>query len=165
MAGSDLSLAPPQGAPWLGPAILIFVLLLHFRLAQRPLAEAALIAACAVVGATFDSAFVAAGWIAYPSGQWHASLAPYWIVGMWMLFGTTLNVSLRWLKGRPMLAAAIGAIAGPASYIAGQKLGGLEFLQFVPAIVGLAVGWAVALPFVAWIADELDGVSGQEARA
>ena len=52
------------------------------------------------VGLSWDSAMVTAGWLAYPSGTFVAGLAPYWILAMWMLFATTLNVSFRWLQSR-----------------------------------------------------------------
>ena len=52
-----------------------------------------------------------------------AGLAPYWIVALWMLFATTLNVTFRWLQPRPALAAALGAVFGPVSYIAGAAVG------------------------------------------
>ena len=158
-------LGAAAGAPWIGPMVLAVVLCVHFNLAERPLEEARLVLVCAAVGACFDSVFVASGWIVYPSGQWHAMLAPYWIVGMWMLFATTLNVSLKWLKGRPALAALLGAVAGPLSYVAGEKLGGLTFTSSAPALAGLALGWALALPLVARLAATLDGVTPSEARA
>ena len=107
----------------------------------------------------FDSVLVAAGWVTYPSGLFSDLLAPYWIVTMWMLFGTTLNLSMRWLKGRPLLAALLGAIGGPASYVAGQKLGGIVFLEFVPAIIALAIGWAVFMPILMALAERFDGMS------
>ena len=52
----------------------------------------------------FDGAGFA-GWLAYPSGTFIAGLAPYWIVGMWMLFATTLNITFRWLHERMWLAS------------------------------------------------------------
>ena len=157
-------LGAANGMPWLGPLVLAFVLALHLSMAERPRAEIGLVLACAAIGTWFDSFFVAAGWIAYPSGQWHAMLAPYWIVSMWMLFATTLNVSMAWLKGRPLLAAVTGGIAGPLSYVAGQKLGGLEFLDATAAIWGLALGWAIALPAVVWLAARLEEQPQQEIR-
>jgi hypothetical protein len=66
-----------------------------------------------------------------------------------------------WLKGRPLLAAGLGAVAGPASYVAGQKLGGIVFLEFVPAIGALAIGWAVFMPLLLSLAERFDGMSEQ----
>jgi len=82
-------------------------------------------------------------------------------VTMWMLFGTTLNLSMGWLKGRPMLAAVFGAIGGPASYIAGQKLGGIIFLDYFAAVLALAIVWAIAMPFLLALSTKLDGMSAE----
>ncbi|MGB5510717.1 MAG: DUF2878 domain-containing protein [Woeseiaceae bacterium] len=145
--------------PWLGPVAFLLVLAIHLRVARRPQFEIGLVIACGVIGLMFDSVLVAAGWVTYPSGLFSDLLAPYWIVTMWMLFGTTLNLSMGWLKGRPLLAALLGAIGGPASYIAGQKLGGIVFLEFVPAIIALAVGWAIFMPILMALAERFDGMS------
>lgn len=145
--------------PWLGPVALLFVLAIHLRQARRPQAELVLVIACGLVGVFFDSLLVGFGWVTYPSGQFSEFLAPYWIVTMWMLFGTTLNMSMGWLKGRPVLAAVFGAIGGPASYVAGQKLGGIVFLDYSAAIIALAIGWAIFMPLLLVVADRYDGVS------
>ena len=145
--------------PWLGPLAFIVVLAIHLRQARRPHAELALIIACGAIGVFFDSLLVVFGWVSYPSGQFSEFLAPYWIVTMWMLFGTTLNLSMRWLKGRPFLAAAFGAVGGPASYIAGQKLGGIVFVDYASAIIALAIGWAIFMPLLLAMARRFDGMS------
>ncbi len=145
--------------PWLGPLVFLMVLALHYRQARRPQAELLLIISCGAIGLVFDSMLVVCGWVTYPSGLVSDQLAPYWIVTMWMLFGTTLNLSMGWLKGRPILAAAFGAVGGPASYIAGQKLGGIVFVDFNPAMVALAVGWAICMPLLLMLAERFDGIS------
>lgn len=147
--------------PWLGPLVLIFVLAIHLKQARRPHIELGLIIVCGILGLFFDSLLVALGWVSYPSGQFSDVLAPYWIVTMWMLFGTTLNLSMGWLKGRPSLAAAFGAIGGPASYIAGQKLGGIIFVDYYAALIALAVVWAIAMPFLLALSTKLDGMSDE----
>lgn len=147
--------------PWLGPVALLVVLAIHLRQARRPQAELMLVVACGLVGIFFDSLLVVFGWVAYPSGQISEFLAPYWIVTMWMLFGTTLNLSMGWLKGRPWLAAAFGAFGGPASYIAGQKLGGIIFVDYYVALIALAIGWAVFMPLLLIVAERYNGMSEQ----
>ena len=151
--------------PWLGPVVLLAVLFVHLRQAARPDLEFGLVVACGVLGAWFDSLLAAAGWVAYPSGQLSPYLAPYWIVTMWMLFATTLNRSMSWLKGRPGTAAILGAVAGPMSYYAGNKLGGIEFLDPVAATVALSIGWAALMPIVMMLAERLDGFSAETVRA
>ncbi len=143
--------------PWLGPAVVLIVALIHLRQARRPDLEAGLIVACGILGLVFDSLLVMLGWVAYPSGHLVAQAAPYWIVTMWMLFGTTLNRSMGWLKGRLALAAILGAVAGPLSYLAGERLGGMQFIETIPAIAFLAVGWAIVMPLLITLADRLDG--------
>ncbi len=149
--------------PWLGPVVLLVVAAIHLRQARRPELELGLIIACGVLGLCFDSILVASGWVAYPSGYFATSFAPYWIVTMWMLFATTLNQSMGWLKGRPLLAAVLGAVAGPMSYLAGQKLGGMEFVVPAYAVAFLAVGWAVVMPIIVTLADRLNGFSAEPA--
>ncbi|MGB5492160.1 MAG: DUF2878 domain-containing protein, partial [Woeseiaceae bacterium] len=138
------------------------VLAIHLRQARRPEAELTLIVACGLVGMFFDSILVAFNWVSYPSGQFSEFLAPYWIVTMWMLFGTTLNLSMGWLKGRPLLAALFGAIGGPASYIAGQKLGGIVFVDYYAALIALAIGWAVFMPLLLIVAERYNGMSAEQ---
>ncbi len=92
-------------------------------------------------------------------------MAPYWIISMWMLFATTLNVSLRWMRGRYFIALIAGAIAGPLAYIGGSKLGGIVFLDRTAGLVALSVGWGVIMPILVMLAERLDGISpGVEAK-
>ena len=77
---------------------------------------------------------------------------------MWMLFATTLNVSMQWLRARPLLAALMGFVAGPLSYVAGEKLGGMTFVNETAALAALAIGWAVMMPLLMRLATRLNGV-------
>ena len=149
-----------QQMPWLGPLAVAVALALHFRAARYPLEEGLLILSCALIGAAFDSMLVAAGWVSYKSGLFSSYLAPYWIITMWMLFGTTLNVSMRWLRGKPRLAALFGAYGGPAAYLAGQAMGGIILSNQVAALVALGIGWAVIMPLLMWLSEQLDGMPG-----
>ena len=158
-------LGAARDMPWLGPAVLLVVLFVHLRQAERPDLELGLVVACGVIGAWFDSILAATGWVSYPAGQFAPNLAPYWIVTMWMLFATTLNRSMSWLKGRLALAAVMGAIAGPMSYYAGSKLGGIVFESPLAATIVLSVGWAAIMPVVVLLADRLNGFDAALARA
>lgn len=149
-----------QQMPWLGPVALLVALTLHLRAARKPFEEILLVLACGLIGASFDSMLVAAGWVTYKAGLFSDSLAPYWIITMWMLFATTLNVSMRWLRGKPKLAALLGFYGGPASYLAGQALGGIVLVNQFAALMALAIGWAVMMPILMWLAENLDGMPG-----
>jgi len=146
-------------APWLGVLVMAAVILLHLRSVDRPLPELVLVALCGAIGCVWDSLLVMSGWVAYPSGMLLPGFAPYWIVAMWMLFATTLNQSLGWLKSRRLLAVALGAAGGPLSYYAGAKLGGIALLAPGPAMLALAVGWGILMPSLLTIAARYDGVT------
>ena len=150
-----------QQLPWLGPLVVLIAVGIHLARAERPRSEFMLIISCGLIGAVFDSALVAAGWVTFPSGMISESTAPYWIVTMWMLFGTTINLSMRWMRGRPVLAAAFGFIGGPLAYLAGHKIGGIGFVDQTAALAMLAIGWAVIMPMLMHIGERLDGVSPQ----
>lgn len=149
--------------PWLGVAALLVFGGIHLYLVQRPMPELKLMLAAMAIGLPWDSLLVALGWLAYPSGQPVDVLAPYWIVAMWGLFATTINVSLGWLKRSYSLAAVFGAVGGPLAYWSGQKLGGVILLEPVEALIALGVGWAIWMPALVWIARRWDGTQGGEA--
>jgi len=88
------------------------------------------------------------------------AMAPPWILGLWALFATTLNVSLNWLKGRWLVAALLGGIAGPLSYWAGARLGAVVLVEPVPALVALSIGWAILMPLLMALARRYDGIHG-----
>jgi len=150
-----------QQLPWLGPLAMLVVVAVHLYRVNAPQRELTLIVLCGVIGAFFDSILVALGWVSYPSGLFSESMAPYWIITMWMLFATTLNVSLRWLKGRPLLAMALGFVSGPLTYFGGQKLGGIVFVDQQAALLALAIGWGFMMPALMALSDRFDGVKGE----
>ncbi len=150
-----------QGLPWLGPVAVLPMVALHLRWAIRPQAETRLLLLCAVSGLAFDSLLLATGWLSYPSGSWLPGLAPYWLVAMWLLFGSTLNLSMGWMRGRPIVALLLGATGGPLAYFAGQKLGAIEISQPWQAGLALATGWGVLMPALATVATRLDGFTSQ----
>jgi len=140
-----------------GTMVVGAVIGLHLALAQRPRQEALLIAVAAVIGLVWDSWLVAFGLMSYPTGNFASGLAPYWIVAMWALLATSLNLSMAWLKGRPWLAALFGAVGGPLAYLAGERLGGLQMSDPVLALGAQALGWAVLFPMLTQLAARLNG--------
>jgi len=150
-----------QGMPWLGPLAVLVALLIHLHAARNSAEEFLLILSCGIIGAIFDSFLVATGWVTYKAGLFSDFLAPYWIITMWMLFATTLNVSMRWLRGKPWLAAVLGLVGGPVTYIAGQKIGGIVLTNQVAALLALAIGWAIMMPLLMLLSENLDGMPGK----
>jgi hypothetical protein len=149
-------LGAAHGLPWIGVAAAAAVVAWHTSGAQQPARELTLVVAALAVGATFDSALATSRWVEFAPPAAAEGVAPYWILALWALLATTLNLSLGWLRGRPALAAALGFIAGPLAYLAGARLGALEILKPAAALVALALGWAVVLPLLLALARRLE---------
>ena len=130
---------------------------IHLRRSADPLRESTLILMSGLIGLAWDSVMVAGGWLVYPSGIVVPGLAPYWIIAIWMLFATTLNVTFRWLHDRLLLAALMGAVFGPLSYLAGSASGAVELVNPATALTSLAVAWSLLMPGLLLIARQLDG--------
>jgi hypothetical protein len=139
---------------WLGAIVLAAFTLWHFRATPNPRGEFMIVAAACIVGFIVDTAFIQARLLAYAEPLPFAAVAPYWIIGMWINFALTLNGSLRWLHGRYLLAAGLGAIGGPMAYVAGVKLGAASLLASETIVYGtLAVVWAIAVPLLVAITE------------
>lgn len=144
------------GVPLLGPAVVTIYLVVHLRLSKQPMSEIPLIASVGLIGMGVDSLKKVSGLIDYASDGGNPFLAPLWIVAMWVLYATSLNGSLEWMRGRYRLAALLGAIAGPMSYVAGERLGAVGFgYSLLPTLVVLALVWGSVVPLTAWLADRL----------
>ena len=147
------------GLPLLGLLTAVLVVLLHLVAAASPGKELRLILLALAMGLVFDSLLVASGWLRYPNGILVPGTAPYWILAMWAMFATTLNLSLGWLKGRLLLAAVMGGVFGPLSYLAGERLGGLVFVDRTASLVALGIGWAICMPLLAVAAQRFNGIA------
>ena len=146
-----------RGLPLLGPAAAAAIVGWYALRAGRPARVLMLAAAAIALGAAFDSTLAALGWIRFAPPADESWLAPWWMLALWALFSTTLNVSLAWLHERPAVAAALGAVSGPLAYWAGQGLGALELRAPSAALAALALGWAALLPALLLLARRLDG--------
>ena len=147
-----------HGQPSWGTAAVAAAIAWHVAISARPATELALIAILCAIGLVAESLVVAQGNVAYPAGQPVSWLAPYWMVALWGEFGIALNVTLRWLKRRPWLAALLGAVFGPLSFMGGVRMGGARFVDEPAALVTLVVMWAVLMPLAMWLSDRFDGV-------
>jgi hypothetical protein len=92
----------------------------------------------------------------YPSHPDALFWAPNWLIMMWALFATTINLSMRWLKGRWALAVFMGAVFGPLAFIGGERLGAVVFLDSTLSMITLSVGWGLLMPLLLWIAERIN---------
>ena len=125
-------------------------------ISRRRGADLLLMAAALGVGLVWDTALGRAHLVVYASHLPLATVAPCWILALWVQFGGVLREPLRWLHGRPALAAVFGGAGGAASYAGAARLGACTFPDTRHALVVLAVGWAVIFPLLAELARRLD---------
>jgi len=105
------------------------------------------------IGFCLDSLHLSLGVFALIGTPRFPHLCPLWLVALWVMFGTTLRGSLSGLANRYGLAALLGAVAGPLSYLSGARLGAVTLPpDRVFSLFALAVGWAVVLPLLVWLA-------------
>ncbi|MGI9201912.1 MAG: DUF2878 domain-containing protein [Woeseiaceae bacterium] len=134
--------------PVLGTAAVAIAVIVHLRRAENVQGEVRLLFLAALMGLLWESALVSFGLVEYTASSILPGSAPYWIVAMWVLFATTLNVGMRWLQKSTWVAAVAGAVGGPMSFLAGQKAGAVSFPDQTLAIVAISLGWAVLLPLL-----------------
>jgi len=143
--------------PWMGPLVAVPVITLHLYQADNRRLEIVLMLIAAFVGSLFDQSLLSLGLIKFTSGSLYGYLLPLWMMTLWLMFATTLNVSLRWMRGRTVVAVLFGAVGGPLAYIGGVKLGAMQFLQPTPLLIALAIGWGIFMPALLWLSTRLDG--------
>lgn len=154
-------LGAAYGKPWLGVGVAALVVGWHLARAPQPRRELALVACATVIGAVFETILVRAGWLRFDErGVLLAGTAPVWMVALWALFATTLNVAMRTLRSRLALAALLGAVGAPLAYWGGARLGALELVGAGAALAAIGVGWALLTPLLFSAARRLDGYAG-----
>ncbi len=138
----------------IGTAVIALAVIVHLTRAARPTRELGLLLIAAVVGGLWETLLIQQSILQYP-GFGSAELAPYWIVAMWILFATTLNLGMRWLRKNYLVASLFGAIGGPLSFAAGEKAGAVVIAD--GGLWPIGIGWAILLPLMCYVAARLDG--------
>lgn len=143
-------LGAAEGMYWLGPAvvaILVSLYLLFLRISRQGVRSVALmIITLGFLGTLLDSGQSALGLLSF-QGAATSWLSPLWISALWFHFGTAIPAFHRLLGERFVLAAALGAVAGPMAYGAGMRLGAANFHPEVwPSLLSTALVWSFALP-------------------
>jgi hypothetical protein len=142
--------AGEAGQTLLGPGVALVVLALHLGVLTRRgerRRESLAIAVLGVAGLLADAALVALGTVCFEDGSRPVLGLPLWYAALWLLFPMLLDTSLCWLRGRSVWSIALGALGGPLSVIAGERLGALRIGADRPlALSAIAVLWAVYTP-------------------
>lgn len=135
-------------------ALLAFCVLLPLQSLWPPRRsgrEWVLVLAFSTAGLGMDLAWQAAGLITF-EGEIAFGIAP-WLVVLWLMFSGTLLQSLAFLQRKLLLAAILGAAAGPLSYLAGIAAGAATSPHGAWTItLWLAPAWALFLPATCYLA-------------
>jgi len=147
-----------HGQALLGSLLAVVIILFHCYRAADTLSEIRLLGLALIVGLIFESIITWQGLARYNHGQLFDVMAPHWMILMWPLFATTLNLSMRWLKNlAPVLIALFGAAFAPLAYYAGYKLGAVEYDHLTLSLSIIAITWAALLPALVRFSLNLDG--------
>ncbi len=145
-----------RGLPWLGAVPLLPFAAWQLAVSDDPAYDRRAIALLCIAGVLIDSVYPLVGMLSYASAWPSGTLAPIWLVLMWVNLALTLNHSLAWLRGRPVLAALFGGSGGALSYYAGFRLGAMELHWGTPVtMVLIGLVWTLALPGLYGILDRM----------
>jgi hypothetical protein len=125
----------------------------HVWRSPSPKTEISLLIKALILGVAADTLIMYLGYIDFGDAWPSPYLSPLWMWTLWVLVATTINSSLSWLRGRPILAAVLGGICGPISYEAGIRLGAGEWAPGgqLAGFILLGLIWAMAMPlFFYW---------------
>jgi hypothetical protein len=154
-------LGPAWNRPLGGAFIALGLVGCHLALARRRRDELELMLWAGGIGLVVDTLQIALGMLSFPVGSLVAWLPPPWLIVLWVQFAATFHYSMRWLQGRPVLAALFGIIGGPLAFDAGRRLGVVEFHTAVwPTLLSLALVWGAVMPTFMWIAARQSGREG-----
>ena len=146
------------GHALLGSLVALTIIAYHCYRAPDVMKELRLLLLALIIGLIFESIITAQGIARYSIGQVLDFMAPLWMILMWPLFATTLNLSMRWMKGlSPVVVAIIGALFAPLAYYAGNRLGAVTYDDITISLAVIAMAWAALLPALVFMSLKLDG--------
>jgi len=143
--------------PWLGFIVGVSLVSVQLIFVPHPARELLLVLTICGIGAVFDQLLLNHGVVQYQAHGWSIGLVPVWIIGLWIAFASTLNVSMRWLRNYRWAAVLLGAMGGPLAYVAAQKLGAVTLTITPSSHIVLGVGWAVLMPLMIHLSKKFDG--------
>ena len=148
---------------WLAPVLLMGFAFWEFRPDRRVYGDFQLMLVAVLIGLILDTTWVRLGWLEFAAGWALSGRAPLWILLLWAGLALTLNHSLAWLQSRLVLAALLGGVSSPFSYLAAARLGAVNIVTESGVwFVGLGLSWAVALPLLLWLANHFKQLKQEE---
>lgn len=144
-----------RGQHWLGLVIVPILIGIHIVLIEKHKTQTVLIVASItmIIGFFADTLLILLG--AVEPSRW---IMPWpfttlWDIMIWANFSIALNVSLRFLQKKLLLAAFLGIIFAPGTYYAGGQLGALNFSEpILPGLCWVGAVWFFVMPCLSLLA-------------
>lgn len=134
------------GYPWAGFATAVALITVHVILTPQRTVELRLIALATITGFVVEIVQLASGTYRFPSGMMVAGVSPPWLLALWAQLATTFRYCLRGIVLRPARALLFGGLGGPIAFLAGERLGAVQFTSpLLPGLVRLSLAWLLAL--------------------
>jgi hypothetical protein len=133
--------------------VTLAVVLLHLSFIGSWQRDGRLMMMAFALGTVLDSALLKLGVFDFSTT---GLVIPLWMALLWPLLASTLNHCLAWTAKPLWLASLLGAVSGPASYVAGSHLADVQLpLGLWPSLLILGAIWAVMFPALHWLAGYL----------
>lgn len=140
-----------KGQPWLGPALMPLWLGLHFYFSPTASGDAAFFVVLCAFGFAVDSLLL--NFNLFTIGS--ATLAPLWLVSMWVLLGLNFESMLVW-RDRRWAFLAVGAVTGPLTYIWCDAIQILAYFRPLWLAIPLHILlWAGLTPLLFWFRERI----------
>jgi hypothetical protein len=143
------------GSLWASLFTLV-ALIFHFVIFPEGSKDKVTLAVALVMGWLHDNLLAFAGVFIFADG---AGFSPVWLWCLWLLMGTSVNHSLKWIYDRPWISALVGAVFGPLAYAGGVALSDVDWgVPMAQAFVIMAPLWLLVLPLLRFLAHRIDSL-------
>ena len=143
----------------IGWSVFIIAMAIHFFYVSinknKDLKEVLIIAA---LGLILDTLLAATGILTF-NHSYSTIFPPFWLVGIWLLFATTISYSFTLLRNKIPAQVIVGGFFAPVSYITGSKFGLLSLYNHFPIYYAIhGACWLVFFPLCFYISKKLKGL-------
>jgi len=140
-----------------GPIIGILYIIIHFIIIDNKFKEFKYILICMLFGFFVETLMLKFDFIFYKGILANKlDIAPFWIIILWMGFGTTVFHSFKWILGRYKLSVLLGSIFTPIAYMSADKIGAITFnYSLLISYLILSFIWGITLLLLIYIADKI----------
>lgn len=138
---------------WAGCLTGLAFIAFHFAWVRDRRPDAIVAAAALLIGIVSETLNHGAGVYTVTSDLLPAPAPPSWLLILWVAFALAIRHSMGWMRGRYVVGAVLGAVAGPLSWRGGASLGAVTFGDLsVPWWLTLGIEWGIAMPLLLLVA-------------